>query len=54
MNLNEFTVDGKIYGLPRAGYVEGVFYNKKMFEDAGVQVPKTWLLSSRRSRSWMS
>lgn len=42
MNLNEFTVDGKIYGLPRAGYVEGIFYNKKMFADAGVQVPKTW------------
>ncbi|UKS29134.1 extracellular solute-binding protein [Paenibacillus sp. HWE-109] len=42
MNLNEFTVDGKIYGLPRSGFVEGVFYNKKMFADAGVQVPKTW------------
>ncbi|OPH47882.1 ABC transporter substrate-binding protein [Paenibacillus ferrarius] len=42
MNLNEFTVDGKVYGLPRAGFVEGVFYNKKLFADAGVQVPKTW------------
>ncbi|WP_240040975.1 extracellular solute-binding protein [Paenibacillus ginsengarvi] len=42
MNLSEFTVDGKIYGLPDAGYVEGFFYNTKMFADAGVQVPKTW------------
>ncbi|RAV21911.1 extracellular solute-binding protein [Paenibacillus contaminans] len=42
MNLSEFTVDGKIYGLPDAGYVEGIFYNTKMFADAGVQVPKTW------------
>lgn len=41
-NLGEFTVDGKIYGLPDAGYIEGFFYNKKMFEDAGVQVPTTY------------
>jgi raffinose/stachyose/melibiose transport system substrate-binding protein len=42
IDLGEFTVDGKIYGLPRSGYVEGVFYNKKMFADAGVGIPKTW------------
>jgi len=42
INLGEFTVDGKIYGLPRSGYTEGVFYNKTMFADAGVSVPKTW------------
>ncbi|NEW04927.1 extracellular solute-binding protein [Paenibacillus sp. SYP-B3998] len=42
MNLNEFSVDGKVYGLPRSGFIEGVFYNKKMFAEAGVQVPKTW------------
>ncbi|WP_010497134.1 extracellular solute-binding protein [Paenibacillus elgii] len=41
-NLSEFTVDGKIYGLPESGYVEGFYYNKKMFQDAGVQVPKNW------------
>ncbi|MDK8181436.1 extracellular solute-binding protein [Paenibacillus sp. UMB4589-SE434] len=41
-NLREFTVDGKIYGLPESGYIEGFFYNKKLFEDAGVTVPKTW------------
>ncbi|MFK7694630.1 extracellular solute-binding protein [Paenibacillus sp. HJGM_3] len=41
-NLDEFTVDGKIYGLPTAGFVEGLFYNKKIFKDLGVEVPKTW------------
>ncbi|AFC32919.1 family 1 extracellular solute-binding protein [Paenibacillus mucilaginosus 3016] len=42
LNLDEFTVDGKIYGLPTAGFVEGVFYNKKIFKDLGAEVPKTW------------
>lgn len=42
IDLGEFTVDGKVYGLPRSGYTEGIFYNKKMFADAGVAVPKTW------------
>ncbi|MCZ8519260.1 MULTISPECIES: extracellular solute-binding protein [Paenibacillus] len=42
LNLDEFTVDGKIYGLPTAGFVEGIFYNKKVFKDLGVEVPKTW------------
>jgi raffinose/stachyose/melibiose transport system substrate-binding protein len=42
IDLGEFTVDGKIYGLPRSGYTEGVFYNKTMFSEAGLNVPKTW------------
>lgn len=42
IDLGEFTVDGKVYGLPRSGYTEGVFYNKTMFADTGVTVPKTW------------
>jgi raffinose/stachyose/melibiose transport system substrate-binding protein len=42
IDLGEFTVDGKVYGLPRSGYTEGVFYNKTMFADAGLQIPKTW------------
>ncbi|MCR8644059.1 extracellular solute-binding protein [Paenibacillus sp. N1-5-1-14] len=41
-DLGEFTVDGKIYGLPLAGYQENVFYNKKIFADNGLQIPKTW------------
>lgn len=42
LNLDSFTVDGKIYGLPESGFVEGFFYNKKIFAEAGVEVPKTW------------
>ncbi|MFD0712222.1 extracellular solute-binding protein [Paenibacillus sp. GCM10027626] len=42
LNLGEFTVDGKVYGLPESGFVEGFFYNKTMFADAGVEPPKTW------------
>lgn len=41
-DLREFNVDGKIYGLPESGFVEGFFYNKSLFEQAGVQVPTTW------------
>lgn len=41
-SLEEFTVDGKIYGLPMAGYVEGIFYNKKVLKDNGIEPPKTW------------
>lgn len=40
--LNEFTINGHVYGLPRAGYAEGFFYNKKIFKKLGVSVPKTW------------
>lgn len=41
-NLDEFTVDGKVYGLPTAGFVEGFYYNKKIFKELGVEVPRTW------------
>ncbi|MDB5055764.1 MAG: extracellular solute-binding protein family 1 [Bacilli bacterium] len=42
VDLSEFTLDGKIYGLPMAGYVEGVYYNKAIFAELGVQIPKTY------------
>jgi raffinose/stachyose/melibiose transport system substrate-binding protein len=42
INLDEFTVDGKVYGLPTAGYVEGIYYNKKIFRDLGIPIPATW------------
>lgn len=42
VDLSEFTYDGKVYGLPIAGYLEGMFYNKKIFKDNGVEVPKTY------------
>jgi len=41
-SLDEFTVDGKVYGLPFGGYSEAIFYNKKMFSDLGLTVPTTW------------
>ncbi|TYP68928.1 ABC transporter substrate-binding protein [Paenibacillus methanolicus] len=41
-NLDEFTIDGKIYGLPFGGYCEGVFYNKALFEKLNLTVPRTW------------
>lgn len=41
-DLREFTVDGKIYGLPESGYIEGFFYNKEMFDQVGAAVPTTW------------
>ncbi|MES0855033.1 ABC transporter substrate-binding protein [Geobacillus sp. G4] len=34
--------DGKIYGFPKDYSTLALFYNKKMFEEAGVEVPKTW------------
>jgi multiple sugar transport system substrate-binding protein len=37
-----YTFDGKIYGIPDLVAYWVVFYNKKTFEKAGVEVPKTW------------
>ncbi|WP_151480374.1 ABC transporter substrate-binding protein [Streptomyces albicerus] len=40
-----YTVDGKIYGIPRTGYSMGLIYNKKLFEQAGLdpdKPPATW------------
>ncbi|UKS27824.1 extracellular solute-binding protein [Paenibacillus sp. HWE-109] len=41
-SFEEFTVDGKIYGIPMAGYVEGLYYNKKLLAQAQIAPPKTW------------
>ncbi|AGX02263.1 MULTISPECIES: ABC transporter substrate-binding protein [Bacillaceae] len=40
--LEAFQNDGKTYGFPKGYSTLGLFYNKKMFADAGVEVPKTW------------
>lgn len=40
--LSGFQKDGKTYGLPKDFNSLGLFYNKKMFADAGVTPPKTW------------
>ncbi|MEV0036173.1 ABC transporter substrate-binding protein [Streptomyces sp. NPDC056909] len=40
-----YTVDGKVYGIPRTNYSMGLLYNKKLFEQAGLdptKPPATW------------
>lgn len=40
--LTNFTYQGKTYGLPSVGNAQGVVYNKKVFEEAGItELPKT-------------
>lgn len=34
--------EGNLYGLPQVGEVVGIYYNKKVLADAGVQQPKSW------------
>jgi raffinose/stachyose/melibiose transport system substrate-binding protein len=41
ISLGEFTVDGKVYGLPIGGFQEGYFYNKPYFESKKLKVPTT-------------
>ncbi len=41
-SLEGFKKDGKLYGLPRNTDVAVFFYNQKMFEDNGWEVPATY------------
>ncbi|MDD3253521.1 MAG: extracellular solute-binding protein [Lachnospiraceae bacterium] len=38
---DECTINGGVYGFPIDAQVKATFYNKKMFADAGVEVPTT-------------
>ena len=40
--LDQYTVDGELYGLPRISQVFTVYYNKKIFAEAGVEIPQTF------------
>ncbi|MBZ4662941.1 MAG: extracellular solute-binding protein family 1 [Caloramator sp.] len=40
--IEGFKKDGKIYGLPKDFNSLAIFYNKDMFEKAGVKEPTTW------------
>ncbi|MFB9759543.1 ABC transporter substrate-binding protein [Ectobacillus funiculus] len=40
--LEAFRVDGKTYGFPKDYSTLALFYNKKLLQEAGVEVPKTW------------
>lgn len=35
--FNAFTVDGKVYGMPTSVLPGGIYYNKSMFEEAGIE-----------------
>ena len=37
--MSASTVDGKVYGVPVNGYWEGMYYNRKVLEAAGVEIP---------------
>lgn len=41
-SLDGFMKDGKLYGLPRNTDVAGFYYNQKMFEENGWDVPQTY------------
>lgn len=41
-DLGDVSHDGKIYGFPIDFKTWGVFYNKKIFKDNGIQEPKTY------------
>ncbi|MBQ4865841.1 ABC transporter substrate-binding protein [Priestia megaterium] len=40
--LKAFQKNGETYGFPKDYSTLGLFYNKKLFKEAGVEVPKTW------------
>lgn len=40
--LLPYTSDGKVYATPLQSWFEGIFYNKEIFEENNVEVPKTW------------
>jgi len=42
LNLGQFTLDGKVYGLPIGGNTEGFYYNEVLFEKYGLKEPTTW------------
>ena len=40
--LQAYTVDGAVYAEPMQSWFEGIFYNKKIFAENGISIPKTW------------
>lgn len=39
---NIFTYDGNIYALPGISWFEGIYYNKALFEENNIELPKTF------------
>ncbi len=40
--ISNATLDGRVYGVPFAVQVTGIFYNKDMFDRYGLAEPRTW------------
>lgn len=40
--IQPYTIDGKVYATPLQSWYEGIFYNKTIFEENGIEIPKTW------------
>lgn len=40
--LNSIAYEGKVYGVPGVSWFEGIFYNKKIFEENNIALPKTF------------
>jgi raffinose/stachyose/melibiose transport system substrate-binding protein len=40
--LESNMIDGKLYGVPASSDFWVIFYNKALFEDAGLEIPTTW------------
>jgi raffinose/stachyose/melibiose transport system substrate-binding protein len=41
-SLDTMSKNGRVYGISWSGYVEGVFYNQKLFDQFGLSFPKTY------------
>ncbi|WIB25681.1 sugar ABC transporter substrate-binding protein [Curtobacterium sp. MCSS17_015] len=39
---NSVSMDGEVYGLPQDSGPMAMFYNKTVFDEYGIEVPKTW------------
>lgn len=37
-----YSYDGSVYALPGISWFEGIFYNKKLFEENNIELPKTF------------
>lgn len=40
--LTPYSVDGKVFATPLQSWYEGIFYNKALFRENGIEVPKTF------------
>lgn len=41
-SLDTVSVDGKVYGVPGISWFEGIFYNKDIFAENNIELPKTF------------